>query len=153
MDTLLPPEILSDLRRRHAEPQRHYHTWAHVRALLDWLDRVRGDLADAAAVELAVLYHDAVYDPRAMDNEARSADLLLADLAGHVEPARLARARAMILATADHEPVETDDAGLANDGLANDAAHFLDMDLSILGAEPAAFDAYEAAIRREYAFV
>ena len=31
-----------------------------------------------------------------------------------------------------------------------DAALFLDCDMAILGAEPAAFDAYDAAIAREY---
>ena len=34
-----------------------------------------------------------------------------------------------------------------------DCAFFLDMDLSILGAAPEVFTAYEAAIRKEYAFV
>ena len=33
-----------------------------------------------------------------------------------------------------------------------DAAMFLDMDLAILGADEARFDAYEADVRREYAW-
>jgi len=36
---------------------------------------------------------------------------------------------------------------------ARHASLFLDMDLSILGAAPAAFNAYERAVRREYAWV
>lgn len=35
----------------------------------------------------------------------------------------------------------------------SDAAEFLDMDLSILGASQTAFDAYDHAIRREYRHV
>jgi predicted metal-dependent HD superfamily phosphohydrolase len=34
-----------------------------------------------------------------------------------------------------------------------DATLFLDMDLSILGASPGVFDAYEQAVRREYVWV
>jgi predicted metal-dependent HD superfamily phosphohydrolase len=42
---------------------------------------------------------------------------------------------------------------LADEKSIRDAALFLDMDLSILGASPEAFDAYEQAVRREYAWV
>jgi predicted metal-dependent HD superfamily phosphohydrolase len=34
-----------------------------------------------------------------------------------------------------------------------DAALFLDMDMSVLGAPPAIFDAYERAVRQEYSWV
>jgi predicted metal-dependent HD superfamily phosphohydrolase len=141
-------EVLADLRNRHAEPQRHYHTWDHIQALLGWFGQRRSHLHDPAAVELAILFHDAVYDPARSDNEAESARLLMdADLPG-LDDAVRARAVRMIEATARHE---------IRDGLdpadQSDMAEFLDMDLSILGARPEVFDAYEQAIRREYAYV
>lgn len=145
---IAPEDVLADLRNRYAEPHRHYHTWAHIEAMLGWLALRRDHLHDPAAVELAILFHDAVYDPARPDNEAQSAQLLQdADLPDVADDTRL-RAVRMIEATAAH--------GLA-DNLSetdrSDMAEFLDMDLSILGAAPAVFEGYERAIRDEYAFV
>jgi predicted metal-dependent HD superfamily phosphohydrolase len=89
---------------------------------------VRGELRDPLAVRAAILLHDAVYDARAGDNEARSA-ALAADLLGGLLPPGL----------------DADEAA--------DTARFLDMDLSILGAPEATFDRYEAGVRAEYAHV
>lgn len=141
-------EVLAGLKSRHAEPQRHYHTWDHIEALLRWFGQRREHLHDPAAVELAILFHDAAYDPTRSDNEAESARLLKdADLPG-LDDAVRARAAQMIEATARHEIPE----GL-EPADQSDMAEFLDMDLSILGARTEVFDAYEQAIRREYAFV
>jgi len=145
---MIPAPLLAELQARHAEPQRHYHTWDHIEALRRWFGQRRADLTDPVAVELAILFHDAVYDPTRSDNEAESARLLKdTDLPG-LDDAVRARAVRMIEATARHE---------IPDGLEpadqSDMAEFLDMDLSILGAPKAVFDAYEQAIRREYAFV
>lgn len=140
----LPPEVQAELARRYAEPGRAYHTAAHVDEVLRWFD----ELADAnrwtspADVYLAIVFHDAVYDPTAKGgaNERASAELARA-LVGANE-----RVVAMILATARHgaiEPREVD----------ADTAHFLDCDTAILGAPAAAFDAYDAQIRVEYAHV
>lgn len=127
---------------------RAYHGWRHVEALLDLWWRHRATLHDPKAVRLAILYHDAVYDPRRDDNESRSAALLRASEAGRVPPARLDAAEAMVLATARH---------LVPEGLpapvAADMRCFLDMDLAILGAAPGEFAAYDDAIRAEYAHV
>ena len=150
---LLPAALLNDLRHRYGEPQRHYHTWAHIESLLRLLAEVRDRLEDPVAVEAALYYHDAVYDPRATDNEARSAALLRQACAGVLPPESLEHAAGMVEATAGHRLPED----LAGEGLTGgrleDARLFLDMDLSVLAAERAAFEAYEAAIRREYAHV
>ena len=71
---------LTALRVRYAEPHRAYHTQAHVDAMLAGLQELGEMIVHPAAVELAIWYHDAVYDPAAADNEARSADLLRAEL-------------------------------------------------------------------------
>lgn len=145
---MIPAPLLAELQARYAEPQRHYHTWDHIEALRQWFGQRRAHLHDPAAVELAILFHDAVYDPTRTDNEAESARLLKdADLPGMSDAVR-SRAVRMIEATARHEVPE----GL--DALdRSDMAEFLDMDLSILGAPRDVFDTYEQAIRREYAFV
>jgi len=148
MTEAIPEPLLEELRRRHAEPHRAYHDWHHIAALLDLHGELDGRFADAQAVLLAVLFHDAIYDPRASDNEEQSARLLETELAGKRDEATLARAAALVRATRAHAVPQ----GLPADE-AGDMALFLDMDLAILGAEPAAFDRYEAQVRREYAHV
>lgn len=144
----VPPSVLADLRRRHAQPHRAYHTGQHIAELLDLLDRCRSAMLDPLAVELAILFHDAVYDPAARDNEEQSARLLESVMTGAAPADSLYRAAAMVRATALHAVPD----GLP-DGEREDLARFLDMDLAILAAPAARFDEYEAQVRREYAHV
>jgi hypothetical protein len=70
-------QAFADLDRRYREPGRHYHTWAHVASCLRELRRARPQAGEAAALELAVWFHDAVYEPGRKDNEEVSAQLAL----------------------------------------------------------------------------
>lgn len=144
----VPGPILHELRRRHAEPQRAYHSWQHIEELLALFGEVRDALRDPKAVLFAILFHDSVYDPRRNDNEDKSADLLRALAGDALEPESLATALNLITATKGHR---LPDELAPEQGF--DAGHFLDMDLSILGASPARFDEYERQIREEYAHV
>jgi predicted metal-dependent HD superfamily phosphohydrolase len=88
----------------------------------------------------AIVFHDAIYVPGAADNEARSA----AWLRGSALPCDLARGAELVELTARHgSRIDAD----------RDTALFLDSDMAILGAEPAAFDRYNAAIAREYSAI
>jgi predicted metal-dependent HD superfamily phosphohydrolase len=147
-DAQLPAELAEELRARHAEPQRAYHSWQHIEELLTLYTEIEPALDDPGAVLFALLFHDAVHDPRSNDNERSSAELLAQRAAGLLPPDSLARAERMVLATVGH----CLPAGLTEPER-NDAAHFLDMDLSILGAAPERFAEYEAQIRREYAHI
>ncbi|MEO7094128.1 MAG: hypothetical protein ABI175_12815 [Polyangiales bacterium] len=135
------PATAALLASHYGEPHRAYHNATHIAEVLGWFDWVWDQTGwDAAAdVHAAVLFHDVIYDPLAKDNEARSAALAVSHGAS-------ARASELILLTARHGALTSDDVD-------RDAAHFLDSDTAILGAEPHAFDAYDAAIRREYAAV
>ena len=137
-----------ELSALYSVKDRHYHNLAHIEAMLALAGDYRGLLDDPEAVEAAIWFHDAIYDSRAKDNEAQSAALAEKKLAGRTEAGRLNRISAMIVATATHQLPLFDDATAARD-----AGLFLDMDLSILGAAPDAFDAYERSVRREYAWV
>lgn len=147
MISAVPAALVDELRKRHAEPQRHYHDWTHVEALLRHFESVKERIADREAVLYAILFHDSVYDPRAKDNERRSAALLL-ESDPPIGATSLALAHRMIVATEGHVmPDELDPRAL------EDCAHFLDMDLAILGADAERFDIYEDQVRREYAHV
>jgi predicted metal-dependent HD superfamily phosphohydrolase len=136
-------KLLARLRIRYAEPHRHYHTWAHVLACLE----SRRSIASAALpeVDLALLFHDAVYEPLARDNEARSAELLVDEgRRAWMDEHLLQSARSLVLATRH-------DAESAI--VSEEACIVLDADLSILGADPATFDRYEENVRKEFASV
>src|SRR5918912_1569268 len=63
----------ADLAGRYREPWRYYHTLDHVAAVLEEVRSLRGGAPEVPALLLAAWFHDAVYDPRAGDNEERSA--------------------------------------------------------------------------------
>jgi predicted metal-dependent HD superfamily phosphohydrolase len=136
--------IIDDVIERHREAPRHYHTVTHVAWVLRAVDELLGAerVSDVDAVRVAAIFHDAIYDPRAADNEARSADLAVRAMRALGWSAqRSASVERLILATAVHEPSGTDDAVL------------LDADLSILGAPSPAYEAYVRAVREEYAHI
>ncbi len=139
----LPATLAAELAAAYAEPARVYHDASHIADVLAWFDRVFEDVGwrDPASVYVAIVFHDAIYVPGAKDNEARSADWLRRSAL----PCDLPRAAELVELTARH--------GAPGHELASldaDAALFLDCDMAILGAAPAAFDAYDAAIAREY---
>jgi predicted metal-dependent HD superfamily phosphohydrolase len=130
----------------YREPLRAYHTLDHIAALLDLFEEHGKLAAEPDAVRLAILYHDIVYNPRRPDNEAASAAVAVRDLTVLGAPtALIERVAALVLAT-QHGTTSPDPAD-------TDLCLLLDLDLSVLAAAPAIYDAYAAAIRREYAHV
>lgn len=123
---------------------RAYHNRDHLSGVLAVFDAHRELAARPELVELALWYHDAVYDPRRADNEEASAEWAVRDLkAAGFSPEDVLAVKGMILATRHR----------SDQGLDGDTQLLLDIDLSILAASPEAFDAYEAAIRQEYKHV
>ncbi len=136
VDAASARQVGQSLLARWDEPHRRYHDRAHLRRMLNVLGP-----AVPADLRLAAWYHDAVYDPRAIDNEERSAALAAAQLpALGVHPAEVAR---LVLLTRDHAPDPADRAGVL----------LCDADLAILAAPEPEYAAYTAAIRAEYSFV
>ena len=127
----------------YAKPQRHYHTLRHLDECLDQLDALRGAAVRPAEVELALWFHDAVYDTRRHDNEARSVQWARDAMhAARVQDAVAQRVHDLIMVTRhDAQPHDLD------------AKVMVDVDLSILGAITERFDEYERQIRAEYAWV
>lgn len=131
------------LLSRWNEPGRHYHTTRHLGECLRHFAAVRGEAQHAAEIELALWFHDAIYDLQAHDNERRSADWAQsAALAAGVAHAAAARVHALVMATCH-------DAAPAS----HDEALMVDVDLAILGADARRFAQYEQQVRREYAWV
>lgn len=133
------------LEAAYAEPQRRYHTRRHIEDCLMRLAAWPGlTEAERRVLTWAIWWHDAVYDPRASDNEARSADLARRDLAAMgAAPEDVDEVARLIELTAGHRVEPGDRLGEV----------LISIDLSILAADPDAYDAYAAAVRAEYAHV
>ncbi len=69
LDVDAPPGLPEQLLSAYAEPHRHYHTQHHIAACLEALDAHRHCAERPEEVELAIWFHDAVYDTRRTDNE------------------------------------------------------------------------------------
>lgn len=123
----------------YGESQRAYHTLQHLDECLRAFDEAKtgGLIQQPDFIELALWFHDMVYDPRAAENEERSAEM--ADEC--LETMVAAEVRRLILVTKTHQAVHEDEQWL------------VDIDLAILGAEQGRFDEYERQIREEYAWV
>jgi predicted metal-dependent HD superfamily phosphohydrolase len=81
---MLDDDLLNRIADLHSGPDRGYHGWSHPLALLALWDEVQDRLDDPLAVRCAILLHDAIYEPRAGDNETRSAALATEMLDGVV---------------------------------------------------------------------
>ena len=132
-----------ELIDRYSERSRRYHTVQHLDECMARLDEAVAFAARPLEVELALWFHDAVYDVRRHDNEEQSAAwahivALRSGLSAEVAD----RLHALIMAT-KHDAVPTDP----------DAQLLVDIDLSILAAPAVRFDEYERQVREEYAWV
>jgi len=133
-----------ELLERWAEPQRRYHTIDHLVAVLARATELTAYAHDPDTVALAAWFHDAVYRPDRSENEERSAHLAERALreAG-VDEARIAEVARLVRLTVTHDPAPDD----------RDGEVLCDADLAVLAGDPAAYAAYAAAVREEYAFV
>ncbi|MCF7220674.1 HD domain-containing protein [Marilutibacter chinensis] len=148
----LPPAQLERLRAAYAEPARAYHNFDHVQEVLrHYRDVAAGPgWRQPREVELAVLYHDAVYEPGRGDNEARSAVFAVEEIGRWQADAGIdaGRVAELIRLTARHGGFVPSD--FDADPAPDDVRHFLDCDMAILGADPGVFDAYDRGIASEY---
>ncbi len=120
------------------ESHRHYHGQGHLAWLLDEAERRVDLIVEPAFVGYAIWFHDAIYTPGALDNEARSVAWAREAIAGEPLAERVAR---VIEMTRNHAQGEA----------TGDAALFLDMDVAILGAPSRDYRRYAAGVRREFA--
>ncbi|WP_396269653.1 N-methyl-D-aspartate receptor NMDAR2C subunit [Ideonella sp.] len=136
-------ELRDTLWDAYAQPQRRYHTQQHLSECLALWEALRPHAQHPGEVGLALWFHDAVYEVKASDNEARSADWARqALLAAGAEAAVAQRVHALVMATCHAAPTATADQAL-----------LVDIDLAILGADAARFAEYEQQVRDEYAWV
>lgn len=133
--------LFATLQAAYTGPHRHYHTLQHLEECFVHFEELKHLALRPDEVEVALWFHDAIYDTRRQDNEQLSARWA-AQVLSAVSREAAGRVGALILATR-HEALP--------EGI--DAQILVDVDLAILGADKARFDEYEAQVRREYAWV
>lgn len=130
----------AQLATRYGEPHRKYHTLAHIRDCLEQFESLRHLCEHPLAVELAIWFHDIVYNTIRHDNEEKSAKLMV-DFAmnANVDPELIKVAYVCVLATKHDVDPSTQDEKV-----------MIDVDLSILGRDWSAYEQYSRQIREEY---
>lgn len=138
-----PVGLFERLLAAYSEPQRHYHTLQHLVECIAHFEASAPLASEPGEVEIALWFHDGIYDVRGKSNEKRSADWAVSVLsASGADATRCQRVANLILATC-HDASPTD----------QDQQLLVDIDLAILGADRQRFAEYDAQVRAEYSWV
>ncbi len=133
-------KVLLGLFKAYSSQGRYYHTLEHIEQVLATLNDLRSLSQNYAAIEFAAWFHDAVYNPKANDNEEKSAEYAAMILKGLEIPSSIIEdVYSLIIETKYHQSTEDIDSKI-----------FLDADLSILGASATKYKKYAQLIRKEY---
>lgn len=138
-----PRAAFDELLKAYQQKQRSYHTLQHVQEMIGLLEPVLDQALRPGELELALWFHDAVYEPKAKDNELQSAGWAAKVMREQgLDEQVLLRVHELIMATCHAvQPLE------------GDARLLVDIDLGILAADGPRFAEYEAQIRDEYRWV
>jgi predicted metal-dependent HD superfamily phosphohydrolase len=141
--TTADESVFHALMTHYGEPHRHYHTLRHLEECLGLLDEVVELASHPAEIELALWFHDAIYDVRRQDNEGRSAEWARSSAEAQGLPADVVERIVELVLVTRHDGVSK----------SADQALLVDIDLAILGSSAARFAEYDTAIREEYEWV
>ncbi len=130
--------VYDEVHDYYSEPGRYYHTPKHIEHCLGQFDLAAGELDNAAAVEMAIWFHDLVYDICAKDNELQSARRFVELANDSMDAEFKTMVYDLIMATAPPRLPKT-----------NDQEFMLDIDLSSFGLPWDDFVRDSTAVRRE----
>lgn len=128
----------------YSESNRHYHTLAHIRAMLEKALELGYSVENTSTLFWSIWLHDVVYSTFSNANEEKSAEyaiqlLMRLDASSEV----IEKVSTYIKATAHHTDRPED----------NELNLFLDLDLMILGQPQEVYQDYTQKIRREYSLI
>lgn len=134
---------LTELNEHYAQRHRKYHNDAHIADCLQQLDQSPAVAQYPDEVELAIWFHDVIYEPKRTDNEAKSAEWAVSFLRKHrIDESVSERVDSNIRATTHNQILQRIDELL-----------IVDIDLCILGRPQEEYDQFESKIRQEYDWV
>ncbi|KAL4477675.1 hypothetical protein ABPG74_002825 [Tetrahymena malaccensis] len=140
------------IRLKYSESFRYYHTLSHIFCMLQLSEQI--NFNHSANVQLAIWFHDVIYNPKSNDNEKRSAQFyILFDKELKQNGIKVGNSEiveAYILQTEKHLSDQIPEQILKDEGFKQDLELFLDLDLCILGQSSDVYDKYSQDIIREY---
>lgn len=135
--------LFAKLLESYSEPQRKYHTLQHLVECIQKFELVMDLTEKSREVEIALWFHDAIYDVKGHENEYLSAIWAKESLtAVGVSKDEIERIFNLIMVTQHSNVLRT-----------LDEQTLVDIDLSILGARTERFKEYDLQVRQEYAWV
>lgn len=135
-------KIADSLLSFYAESERFYHTFHHIEFCLGLLDQVKGQSADADSIELAIWFHDAVYNFPLVENEKLSAEYFMEVSEGYLSKEQRQKIYGLVIVT-DHKTKPTD----------TDQKILVDIDLSSFGLPWQRFIDDGENVRRELSYL
>lgn len=131
-------DVYEEVRAYYSQPGRYYHTPTHIEHCLRQFDLAAHEMDEPDSVEMAIWFHDFVFDADASDNELQSARRFV-ELAGDSMTLEFkTKVYDLILATAPPRLPKT-----------NDEKFMLDIDLSSFGLPWDDFVRDSNAVRKE----
>lgn len=113
--------IYQTLSAHYHEESRKYHNFNHITHCLNHYDEVSDNIHCPQAVELAIWFHDVIYEAGASLNEIKSAEMFMDFSADNIKDSTRVMVSSMILNTVHLYE------------LAGDAAYMNDIDLAGIG--------------------
>ena len=133
--------LFEEVSSRYREPHRRYHTPQHIEHCLGQFDLAAGLMDDRDAVEMALWFHDVIWEPGAApaSNERRSAHFFV-DRLGDALSARFRDEvyRLVMVTVYPSEPATSDE------------GYMVDIDLSSFGLPWEEFRRDSQAVRDEF---
>lgn len=161
-DPIASQAVWLEIVAAYSSANRYYHNLTHIQQILIVINRLKSLATNHEAIALAAWFHDIVYNPKAQDNEQRSAEFAAAALTQMGLPLPTINiVKQLILLTQTHQTSNLDSEFTPNvnrkSQIANpqliDRQILLDADLSILGSNPQEYENYARAIRQEYSWL
>jgi len=140
LDEILTAQLWNNILEKYSESHRTYHNLSHLYSMFRIKTQWEDALAHPRLFDLAIWYHDIIYNTVKKDNELQSRDLFAHDFAGILPEEDLNYVCQLILSTNKHVPIRKD----------FDNFLFLDIDLAVLATQRDMYRKYTNAIRREY---
>ena len=136
-------KTFDNLLAAYDEGHRKYHNSFHLDAVLTQLDKVESLLNKPHEVELALWFHDAIYQPFSKSNEKDSADWAVAFLTENKVSEKACQRVFDLVMVTQHNALPK----------SSDEEYLIDIDLTILGSQPKVFAQFEQDVRAEYKLV